>query len=327
MMTRENILLFKNMNMTRYTSIIRKVVLTMITLMTLGVGEMWGQIPELGEVVTFHNTHDGVSMAYENTQVNNKDWFCQTKTTNDADPKQQWVIEDEKNGSFYLKNIGTKSYLYQKGVEGNKDVWSFGFTTETSEYQTPKGKYTITLTGENYLIHLNSKGANEYLGLNTNKAPSNVIFADKTTSNGYVYWQIGLPAPVISVTDGNISITCPNTTVGVSIHYTTDGTDPTSESTTYNGSSFSIPDDCKIIKAIAVKDGYVNSTITQWYNTTIPWLFQNVEDNSFYMIPGDADNSGNTTVNTTSLGRASMSWSLVDAGIINGVQYYTIELS
>lgn len=87
--------------------------LTMITLLTVGVGETWGQIPVVDEVVTFHNTHGGVSMAYENTQVSGKNWFCQTKTTNDADISQQWIIEHAGDDVFYLKNKESELYLYQ----------------------------------------------------------------------------------------------------------------------------------------------------------------------------------------------------------------------
>ncbi len=320
MMTRENILLFKNMNMTRYTSIMRKVVLTTITLLTVGVGEIWGQIPVAGDIVTFHNTNYDVSMAYENTQVNGKNWFCQTKTTNDADPKQQWVIEDAGNGSFYLKNIGTESYLYQQGVEGNNDVWSFGFTTETSEYQTPKGKYTITQTGENYLIHLNSKGANEYLGLNTNKAPYNVIFADKKTDNGDLEWQIGLPAPTIAIDGTSCSISCPNTTA--TIYYTTDGTDPTTSGTRQTYSSPFELTEFTIVKACADKDGYVSSSCVSKITTGFSFLMQSVYSEYFFMTSLASSETEGNRVTTTNIPGVDISWHLVDAGIENDYQYY-----
>ncbi len=65
--------------------------------------------------------------------------------------------------------------------------------------------------------------------------------------------------PVISdVTDNKVTISCE--TEGATIHYTTDGTDPTTDSSVYEAAitlTASVT-----IKAIAVADGYNNSTIT-----------------------------------------------------------------
>ena len=71
--------------------------------------------------------------------------------------------------------------------------------------------------------------------------------------------------PTFSVAAGaytvakSVEITC--ATEGATIHYTTDGTVPTSSSPTYS-SALSVKSD-KTIKAIAIKDGYANSNIAE----------------------------------------------------------------
>jgi hypothetical protein len=75
--------------------------------------------------------------------------------------------------------------------------------------------------------------------------------------------------PVISPTSGtytgrqHVSISC--ATSGATIHYTTDGTTPTEESTTYTGTFHA--DDSMIVKAIAVRSGYLNSSESASYLT------------------------------------------------------------
>ena len=74
-----------------------------------------------------------------------------------------------------------------------------------------------------------------------------------------------LPAPTFSVVSGtyntvqNVEINC--TAEGAKIYYTTDGTEPTSSSTEYT-TAVTI-DKTKTIKAIAVKEGWENSSIVE----------------------------------------------------------------
>lgn len=65
--------------------------------------------------------------------------------------------------------------------------------------------------------------------------------------------------PTIQQVTGTHNISITTTTPGATIHYTTDGTTPTTSSTIYTGASEELGG--KLIKAIAVKDGMINSEI------------------------------------------------------------------
>ena len=142
--------------------------------------------------------------------------------------------------------------------------------------------------------------------------------------------------------DNTITITYPGTET-VTLYYTTDGSkpDPTkvgeSDPTKIyipGTTTISMTNPVTTVKAIAVKtkdtdetlDTYsrVVSLTTQWYiGSSNYYLFQNVECTDYYMIPGDVS-SNNTTVNTSSLFRPSMSWYFLNAGSEDGVLYYYI---
>lgn len=70
--------------------------------------------------------------------------------------------------------------------------------------------------------------------------------------------------PVISITDGNVTITC--ATAGATIYYTTDGTVPTTNSAAYTG-AFTVEDGVTV-KAVAVKDETFSSTVSKKYTAS-----------------------------------------------------------
>ena len=70
--------------------------------------------------------------------------------------------------------------------------------------------------------------------------------------------------PVISITDGNVTITC--ATAGATVYYTTDGTAPTTNSTAYT-EAFTVEDGVTV-KAVAVKDETFSSTVSKKYTAS-----------------------------------------------------------
>jgi len=124
------------------------------------------------------------------------------------------------------------------------------------------------------------------------------------------------------------TITC--TTPGATISYTTDGTEPTSASEN-NGTtpvSFELTEIVATIRAraIAQKGGATSTVATQAcikQGADNAVLLQSVDCEDFYMTVGDLSGT-NTTVNTSSLPQAGMSWHFEDAGTANGIQYYYI---
>ena len=72
-------------------------------------------------------------------------------------------------------------------------------------------------------------------------------------------------------------ITISSATEGASIFYTTDGSDPTTDSTPYVG-AINLPSGTTI-KAIAVKDGYIHSSIVSFTSLLPPEIHYNVANN------------------------------------------------
>ncbi len=73
--------------------------------------------------------------------------------------------------------------------------------------------------------------------------------------------KLRCPTPEIAInpTSGNVSITCSD--AGATIYYTTDGTDPTAESTVYDTTNPIALTEAATVKAIAVHTGYYDSFV------------------------------------------------------------------
>ena len=100
--------------------------------------------------------------------------------------------------------------------------------------------------------------------------------------------SITVANPVISITDGSVTITC--TTTGATIYYTTDGTAPTTDSAAYTG-AFTV-EDGTTVKAVAVKDGTFSSTVSKEYTASSSNPDPNPDD------PTDPDDSVNSDDST-----------------------------
>ena len=75
---------------------------------------------------------------------------------------------------------------------------------------------------------------------------------------------VTVASPVISITDGNVTITC--ATIGATIYYTTNGTTPTINSTAY-AEPFTVENGITV-QAIAVKDGVLSSVASKTYTVS-----------------------------------------------------------
>lgn len=132
--------------------------------------------------------------------------------------------------------------------------------------------------------------------------------------------------PVITYNEGTgmISISYPIAADGaVTIHYTTDGTEPTTTSTTYS-TAFSATG-VKMVRAIAVKSDYDNSSEAVLYGPNQPYLFKTIDaaNESYYMIPPTDDAATtNLNVTTSNVPNERMQWLLKPAVLSAGVQYY-----
>ena len=83
-----------------------------------------------------------------------------------------------------------------------------------------------------------------------------------TTINVKVVGRCATPIITIDKSTGSTTITC--STEGATIYYTTDGSDPTTSSTVYNG-PFTVTKGT-VVKAMATKSGFINSAIASQKN-------------------------------------------------------------
>ncbi len=151
---------------------------------------------------------------------------------NNAGDKSQW----------YLEGPVTPAPTITNNLDGTISITGTGtiyYTTNGENPTTSSETYSsaITLTDDITIIKAMAKDGDNYESyIVTYELPK----CDK---------------PVISISSGTVTIT--STTVGASIHYTTDNTPPSSLSPLYEG-TFSLGD-IAVIRAITIKAGYVKS--------------------------------------------------------------------
>ncbi len=190
--------------------------------------------------------------------------------------KALWHIK--KHGDYYtIMHAATNKYItFNLQINGSTKANRMRFHLQASDSPEANDSmlFNINFVKENptryYLIPKKlqgqsvnpAKGNRQNLtgdgGEGTEGAPSGVSiygivgYYDAKEAEGGSQWcfEQGVQTPVIQVNnDGTVSITSPD---GCSIHYTTDGTDPTASSSTYSG-DITVTDAMTAIKAIAVR--------------------------------------------------------------------------
>ncbi len=128
--------------------------------------------------------------------------------------------------------------------------------------------------------------------------------------------------PVIKYSGENINISYPySNETGITIYYTTDGTDPSTSETrsSYSDSNPISASGVVMVRAYAIKSGGVKSDEAVLWGSNRPFLIQSKENANYYLVP-----SGNgSNVNTSSIANEKMQWTLQSAGAsTDGVPYY-----
>jgi hypothetical protein len=123
------------------------------------------------------------------------------------------------------------------------------FTVNPTNISTPNNNTLVTVTFD---------GTEPATGIIT-------VVSDTLSAQVAMTATAQLPAPVLDPANGVdtlITVTMSCTVAGADIHYTTDGTEPTAASATYNAPvALNIPG-TYTVKAIAVKEGWENSEVT-----------------------------------------------------------------
>lgn len=155
--------------------------------------------------------------------------------------------ENDANGKFYLEEaLSIDAPTITNNYDGTITITADGgatiyYTIDGTEPTTSSSTYLTPITQTESLTVIKAIA----------KATSDPFPTNVTT-----YYLPVCERPVISVSGSTITITC--TTVGATIHYTTDGSPATSTSTVYTGPF--AKGDASTFRAIATKTGYVTSS-------------------------------------------------------------------
>lgn len=170
-----------------------------------------------------------------------------------------WTFEFTNDGKYSIKSVETGSYLKSPSNSTNLEM--------DDEATLFEGSYNESQ--DTYRLIANTRG----IGYNI-QSPRFGMYS-LTASNQSVDLTL-IPAvatlvcakPIISFEGSTVTITC--ATADASIYYTTDGSTPTTSSTLYEG-AFNISETATV-KAIAVLNGYENSSVAEKECVIIPVL-------------------------------------------------------
>ena len=273
--------------------------------------------------------------------------------------KALWIIEKHPSlNYYYIIHASDNQYLTYNDAffsnTGRVRVHLEDYSSEKDEYVLFAIEYVsstnsydiISKYAEDHKTYLNGNTPRKYLNVNKGNKTGLVgdedsfnnintggilgLWSDGSSKdpNGKFYLEDYIPRPTINYNGNDVVITYPTS---ATIYYTIDGSDPTDENNTnrlsFTGTTQSVSFNYVAdMKAAAYIDGEY-SNIAKNVCVHIgdnPYLLQSVVNPSFYMTAGNASGA-NTTVNTSSLPQAGMSWLFEDAGSVDGIQYYYIK--
>lgn len=201
---------------------------------------------------------------------------------------------------FLIKNNSSPYQIYPKVYYTNASGMSFNPTSGHKECYAPA-----------------DGGVQGMIGLYSSSDAGS-----KWKINSVASTSIPCATPIIKYDGDNINISYPySDETGITIYYTTDGTDPATSGTRSSYSSPISASNVVKVRAIATKTNYVNSDEAVLWGSARPFLIQSKECEDYYLVPA----VNGTNVNTSSLPGTSMQWTLQNAGAsTGGVQYYYV---
>lgn len=198
--------------------------------------------------------------------TNNNYWYAANATTigianSFADPTSEtkWTINGNDAYQLTIKNVGN-----------NKEV--------TYDVSSGEAVPTLSDTGSKFFLHQSNTGRYEVVAVTSGDYTSSYYSMGVANSTLKLYSNINYPlgqdevqsvfltqmacsTPVIAFDYTTGQVTISTATSGATIHYTTDGTEPTTSSQSYSN-PFTI-NSTTTIKAIAVKTGFDNSEMAE----------------------------------------------------------------
>jgi hypothetical protein len=319
----------------------------LVVLLIVGVSEMWGAFSEGLYYIKSNSSNNyflcpSIGCYYHNNV--DQPHLTTFKTSGDQNSIWKIVPVQNEDDTYYIIHYKTGRYL-----KSNED-----FTTDNGTKHNRKAVHLEvkpeTLTDDfKFLIKNNSSPYHiypkEYYTSASDMSfnPTNGHKDCYAPANGEVQGMIGLyqntdnaskwlipsvpnasipcATPTIKYAGNQINISYPySDETGITIYYTTDGTEPSTSSSSNTSTSFNISASGVVkVRAFAAKSGYANSDEAVLWGSARPFLVQSKECSDYYLVP-----SGNgSNVNTSSIPGTSMQWTLQNAGAsTGGVPYY-----
>ena len=230
-------------------------------------------------------------------------------TIADADSVYYWDVTVE-NGFFTFTNAAGEMLGYASGTNfatgGDNVAWTIEYGTSAPESMVPEyGGYVITngnSTGRAFAINSNyhSYGAYSKSNMTGSNAAGYNFYIDMFATEGSGVLTCATPTfnPEAGTYFEAQSVEIDCSTADATIYYTIDGSDPTENSTVYT-EAITVAESMTI-KAIAMKEGYENSSIAtaeytvilgavtifsqDWEGDMNGWTFVTVEGNKPWTI-------------------------------------------
>ena len=331
----------------------RRLVVTLFLTMFWGVNTAWGQGSYEG---TWYITNGSsyylcpAGASYQNNY--DKPYLTTFKTNKDKNSIWRIVkVEDGTDTYYRFIHNATGKYLTANDVVDSDNPAYLRLHLESFETPTDATLFIIVKHTNNKLA-IRSKdyndAANGHYWLDISEGnKGNYWNGNYQGSLGFWYdnpidqnnaapWTLqeatptcATPIIIYNEAGNTFSISYPISSDGATIHYTTDGTEPTASSATYSGVISGASVTTKL-RAIAVATGYTNSEEAMVYGSTYfatPHLFKTIDaaNQSYYLIsPTDDadDNADRQYLTTSNVPNPRMQWLIKPASCNSGIQYY-----
>lgn len=251
-------------------------------------------------------------------------------TLNGTSDSQKWYFKDAGNDGwatyYYIMNAVTGEAMYFNGTAVTTNQANALEMKSLPETPTDGYKFALAPTitsGECYIIPklLAQYAKTNYTGIW--REGTATLQTRTSRADSKIKWQINeiadyVAPPVITYDAGTgiVSISC--TTPGATIHYTTDGSEPTGSSTSYPTEGFQLGT-ASTVKAIAIKGSGSSNVITQTFINGLYYIKHYNKD--YRMYPSTStDGSGNPYVTTKTLLDEEAIWEIRPQG-----EYFTIK--
>ena len=243
----------------------------------------------VGSSATAHTTLTSSSSSTTDISITGADQTASSFKFTNTTSKNCWV--QSITITFTAAAVATPTFSPVAGTYNNNQSVTISCATASSNiYYTTNGT-TPTSSSTAYT------GA---ITVSTDNTTINAIAikgGDKSSVASATY-RLTCATPTFSVAEGTYnndqSVTLSCETEGAAIHYTIDGSDPTSSSPTYS-SALSISS-TQTLKAIAIKSGYTNSSIASAAYTMV------CSNPTITLTGGTYYNDQSTTITTTTAG-------------------------